>query len=584
MTRIPSIGNWTLQPPDPDAARALATPLGLRPLTGQLLLNRGVRNANDAVRFLHPKLAQLRPPEGELPMAGFADAVERLTQAVINGEVVGVFGDYDVDGITTCALLTDFLRATGLTVVPRIAHRNEGYGFGDAGARYLIGSGCSLIITGDCGTSDHETLALCAEAGVEVIVVDHHQVPDRHPRALALLNPHQATCAFPFKGMASVGIAFYLIASLRTRLKERRWAVLPELRDFLDLVALGTVADLAPLVHENRILVSAGLHELAYTKRVGLQQLGLLAGLTEGPRTVSDIAFRLAPRINAPGRLGQAEAALHMLLEKDPVVALAHARYCEARNAERQNIQQQVFEEARQQANLLLNHEHAEVLLLAGQGWNSGVVGIVASKLVEEYHRPVVVIALEGDQGRGSARTSHGFHLYKGLQQAAPLLLRFGGHAAAAGLSVAVEHLETLRRSLCASYRTQMGQGGQQKQLLIDAVVDWSELDVSLVEEFSLLAPFGMGNPEPTLLLAEAEVAKRRVVGKSHLQVVLRASQREHDAIAFGLGHRSAGLSIGDRVLAALTPEMDAHPVTRERRLRLRVRELYPPAPSEGTL
>lgn len=574
--RIPSTGRWNLQPPQPEQARALAEPLGLRPITGQLLFNRGVRSAAEAISFLSPKLSHLRPPEGEAPMAGFAAAVERLTQAVLQNEIVGVFGDYDVDGITTCALVTDFLRSLHIRVLPRIAHRNEGYGFGLADAQHLIALGCSLLITGDCGTSDHETLALCEQAGVDVIVVDHHQVPDRHPRALALLNPHQPECAFPFKGMASVGIAFYLMASLRTRLKERRWSDLPELRDFLDLVALGTVADLAPLVAENRILVANGLQELSRTKRPGLHQLTLLAGLSEGPRTVSDIAFRLAPRINAPGRLGQADDAFHVLTEKDPQAALVYAKRCEERNTERQQIQQQVFEEARQQANALIEQEHADVLLLSNRGWHSGVVGIVASKLVEEYNRPVVVIAIDGDQGRGSARTSHGFHLYRGLQQAAHLLVRFGGHAAAAGLSIEVENIEALRQSLSQSYREQVGAEADQRTLSVDATVELDELDLALVEEFSLLAPFGMGNPEPTLLVSEAQVAKCRVVGKSHLQVVLRAQNREHDAIAFGLGHRKEGLAAGTPVSAALTPEIDWHPVTGGKRLRLRVRELYP--------
>ncbi len=567
----PVSGRFILSPADPRRAKLLAEQLGLRHLTGQILLNRGIRNEQEARRFLDPRLSDLRPPEGALPMAGFTVAVERLKRAVLDREVVGVFGDYDVDGVTTCALLTDFLNRAGATVTPRVARRRDGYGFGKADAHDLAAAGCTLIITGDCGTSDHETLALCRKLGVEVIVVDHHQVPDSPPDALALLNPHQPGCAFPFKGLASVGVAFYLAAALRTRLREAGWPHLPDLRDFLDLVAVGTVADLAPLVDENRVLVHAGLKELHRGRRPGLRLLGDLAGLTDGASSAQDIAFRLAPRLNAPGRLGDAQEALLLLIETDHKKARGHAEACHELNIKRQEVQEVVLREAREQVEQILRTEGSpEVVVVAGQGWHAGVVGIVAAKLVDLYGMPSVVLSLDGDTGRGSARTAHAFHLYNGLHQSATLLLRYGGHAAAAGLSIATENVPALRDALRVAYRKQLGGEPRARTLSVDAAVTLDEIDERLTQELMLLEPYGMGNPEPTLLLRDAELARHRVVGSGHLQVTLRTGADSRDGIGFGLGARGQELPQGARVQVAFVPELDTYRGMRRVRLRLR--------------
>ncbi|MCS6915244.1 MAG: single-stranded-DNA-specific exonuclease RecJ [Myxococcales bacterium] len=578
---VPGPGPFLLSPPDPRRARALAEQLGLRPLTAQLLLNRGIRTEQEARRFLDPRLSDLRPPEGPQPMAGFSVAVERLRRAILDRETIGVFGDYDVDGVTTCALLADFLNRAGATVQARVARRGDGYGFGKADAHDLAEAGCSVIITGDCGTSDHETLALCRLLGVDVIIVDHHQVPDRPPEALALLNPHQPGCAFPFKGLASVGVAFYLCAALRTRLRAAGWPHLPDLRDLLDLVAVGTIADLAPLTAENRVLVHAGLKELYRGRRPGLRMLGDLAGVTDGVSSATDVAFRIAPRLNAPGRLGDAHEALLLLIETDHHKAKALAETCHELNMRRQEVQEGVLKEAREQVEELLREGVPEVLVVAGQGWHPGVVGIVAAKLVETYGLPSVVIALDGELGRGSARTAHGFHLFQGLRQAAPLLLRYGGHAAAAGLSILAKNVAALRQSLCASYRQQLGNQPPVRALPVDAMVSLEEVDERLAQEVQLLEPFGVGNPEPTLLVRDAEVTRHRVVGSGHLQVTLRKGGQLRDGIGFGLGAKGQELEAGARVQVAFVPELDTF--RGGRRLRLRVRELVPAASSTSS-
>ena len=309
--------HWILAPCDRERAGVLGLALGVSPLCAQLLINRGVDSPELGRRYLAPRLADLRRPDGELPMSGFARAVERLERALTGGETIGVFGDYDVDGVTSCALLTSFLTGAGGRVVPRVARRDTGYGFSVDDVQAFHDAGCAVIVTCDLGTSDHEALAAARARGRDVIVVDHHQVPDREPDALALLNPHQPGCRFPFKGLASVGVAFYLAAALRTRLKARGQAELPDPRDLLDLVAVGTVADMAPLTDENRILVHCGLRRLFANQRPGIAALCALAGLPEGIRRTADIGLRLGPRLNAPGRLGAAQTSLDLLLAPD---------------------------------------------------------------------------------------------------------------------------------------------------------------------------------------------------------------------------------------------------------------------------
>lgn len=569
-------GRFTVRPADPRRARLLGERLGLRYLTAQLLINRGIKDEPEARKYLDPRLADLRPPEGAQPMAGFGAAVERLKRAVIDRETIGIFGDYDVDGVTTCALLTDFLNRAGATVSPRVARRGDGYGFGKGDAYDLTSVGCSLIVTGDCGTSDHETLRLCKSMGVEVVIVDHHQVPEGLCEALALLNPHQPGCEFPFKGLASVGVAFYLAGALRTRLRAAGWPHLPDLRDFLDLVAIGTIADLAPLAEENRVLVHAGLRELKRCQRPGLRALCEIVGLDEGPSSASDVAFRLAPRLNAPGRLGDATEALSLLIETEQRRARTHAETCNDMNTRRQEVQEVVLREAREQVEQQLRQykgtetTEPEVLVVGGRGWHAGVVGIIAAKLVDLYSRPAVVIAFDEEVGRGSARSAHQFHMYQGLQAASSLLLRYGGHAAAAGLSIHESNVDELRKMLCDSYRRQLGAQPPLRDTTVDATVSLEEVDERLAYEISLLEPFGIGNQEPLLLVRDAEVVRHKVVGSGHLQVTLRSGAAMRDAIGFGLGHRANELLAGVRLHAAFVPEIDTHRGLRRVRLRLR--------------
>ncbi len=547
-----------------DAATALARALGVQPLTARLLVRRGIADAEQGRRFLAPRLADLRPPQA---MAGFARAVARIDGALTGGETIGVFGDYDVDGVTSCALIARFLLDAGARVVPRVARRDAGYGFGPADADAFADAGCALVITCDCGTSDVDGMARARARGVDAIIVDHHQVPERDPGAHALINPHQRGCGFPFKGLASAGVGFYLAAALRTRLRERG-ADAPDPRALLDLAAIGTIADLAPLTDENRILVAAGLRELGRGARPGLRALAALVGL-DGTRPIDavDVGYKLAPRLNAPGRLGDAAPALALLLATDELAAIDRARECDDLNARRRVLQDQVYAEALAQAEAAPD---APAVIVAGDGWPAGVVGIVAAKLADRYRRPSLAIALEGATGRGSARSAGALHLFEALAACRDHLVRFGGHAQAAGLTVERERLAAFTAAFQAEAARRAG-GARRDPAPVEEEVGLGLLTPALGEEIARLAPFGVGNPEPRLA-ARAVVDRSRVVGERHLQLTLRDGPHTCDAIAFGLADRGRDMGAGARVRADFVPEMDTFRGVR--RLRLRVQEL----------
>jgi single-stranded-DNA-specific exonuclease len=558
--------DWIITPGDRDEAVRLGSVLGLSPLAAQLLLNRGIGDPEHARRYLDPRLGDLRRPDS---MKGFAVAVERLERALADRETVGVYGDYDVDGITSCAVLSLFLRDCGGRVVPRVAKRDAGYGFGVTDAAAFADAGCAVVVTCDCGTSDHEGLAEARRRGLSVIIVDHHQVPDREPEALALLNPHQPGCQFPFKGLASVGVAFYLAAALRTRLRARAWERLPDPRLLLDLVALGTVCDMAPLTYENRILVSTGVRLLQSSGgRPALRELARIAGLDEGVRRASDLGSRLGPRLNAPGRLGAAQLALDLLLAEDPAHAAELAEKCEDANRKRQDVQEKVFKQALEQAE---EQKHQPALVLAGEGWASGVVGIVAAKMVDRFSRPAFVLAVDGNVARGSARSWRGFNLYLALKGCHDLLAKYGGHAAAAGLTVDKSRLPELRRRLCAAAAEQLGQTPAPRTLALDAEVPLGMIDDRFGDEITKLEPFGIANPEPCLGARDLVLERTRVVGDGkHLQVTLSDGMHACDGIGFHFAAEAP--EPGARVRAAFVPEVDTWRGVR--RLRVRLRDL----------
>jgi single-stranded-DNA-specific exonuclease len=562
---------------DEALVQKLAGALRVRVATARCLVGRGMTEPRDAQGFIDPRLAALRPPTG---LAGMSRAVGRIADAVIAGQRIGVFGDYDVDGVTTAALLTAFLRSVGATVEVAVARRDAGYGFTPAAAADFAARGCDVIVTGDCGTSDLEALAVAAAHGIDVIVVDHHTVPaagDAHP-AYALVNPHRADSTFPFRGMASVGLAFYVAAAVRTELRDRRYfersversgRTEPDVRELLDLVALGTIADLVPLASENRILTALGLRRLQSRARPGIAALLAAAGVSEEREVdARTVAWKLAPRINAPGRLGAAMPSLELLLA-DAGSAAERAQSLETANTERRAIQDRVMAEA---IELLGDRDPGAAVVIAGEGWPSGVVGIVAAKLVDRYQRPAFVVGIDAETGigRGSARTAGGVNLYRALSEAAPWLDRYGGHAAAAGFTVRRESVAALGESLgAACARLAAGSGPVATGREVDAEVRLADVDERLAEELAGLGPFGQDNPSPVLVTRNVRVsAARRVGDGSHLKLTLEDDRSTtRTAIGFQLGDRE--VDVGARVDLAFVPTISTWQGRRSAELEL---------------
>jgi len=517
---------------------------GVHTITAQCLLGRGVSPEN-VQAFLAPSLSQLRPPLG---LAGLAKALPRWVEAAQNNEKVGIFGDYDVDGVTSATLLAEAMESFGMRVVTQVASRNAGYGFHVQAAQYFIDQGCTLIVTADCGTSDLNAIACANQANLPVIIIDHHTVPSadtKHP-AFALINPFCLHSSFPFQGMASVGLAFYVMGALRTALKKTGHFTHrpePDVTQWLDLVALGTVADLVPLSEENRILTTEGLRHLNLRRRPGIAALLQMAKVG-GAETINEhtIGWVLGPRLNAPGRLGDAQAALDVLRAPNVFEAQAKAGLVETINNERRKAQDSVFVQAMEQ---LTAHPpgDAPAIVLAGKGWAHGVVGIIASRIVDAYHRPVVVISISDNpaqpEARGSARSFGGVHLYKALHASQEALLRFGGHATAAGLSMMPEHIDNFRKAFITAVSAQNVEVCT--PLLCDADLPFALLNEDLVKELERLAPFGKGNEEPLFLSRNLRVLNSKRVGDgSHLKMTLGDEKgTRHSCIAFGLGEQA---------------------------------------------
>ncbi|OGU09831.1 MAG: single-stranded-DNA-specific exonuclease RecJ [Geobacteraceae bacterium GWC2_58_44] len=540
--------SWRKREADPADVERL-TLSGIPALLAQLLANRGVCQPQAASAYLTPTLSTLHDP---LLLSGMETAVERLCLALSRGERVCVHGDYDVDGVSSVALLVTFFRAVGLDCFSYIPKRlTEGYGLSAQGVGAAAGGGASVLVTVDCGIGSVAEAVLCREAGIDLIITDHHAPPEQLPDACAIINPLQPGCCFPFKALAGVGVAFHLVIAMRARLRALGHfrSAEPDIREYLDLVALGTVADVVPLLGANRVLVSYGLKQLSAAPRPGVQALKQVAGVT-GEVGCGAVGFRLAPRINAAGRLEDAALGLELLLSSDGAKAALIATALDESNAERQAIERSTLEEAR-----LMLREGAcrgrKSIVLGSRLWHPGVVGIVASRIAELFHRPVILFAFEDGTGRGSGRSISRFHLLDAIKSCAGHLLRYGGHSHAAGLSIAEEELERFAMSFDEAAAGSLDAEALTPSICYDAELTPAEIVESLPLELERMKPFGMGNPEPLFLLKGAQVTDSRELKGGHLKLKLSCGGRSFDAIGFGLAEK--GISSG-RVDLLFTP------------------------------
>lgn len=567
---------WEIAPENPRVEEKLTAALQIRPLAARLLVNRGITSIEAAREFLTPSLQRLHDP---FLMRGMAEAVNRLTRSIQSQESIVIYGDYDVDGITATAVLCWFFRDIGVPVPYYLPHRmREGYGLNAEAIRKLADQGTRVLITVDCGITGHHEVQLARRLGMDVIVTDHHQVPPTLPDAVAVLNPHQSECGYPAKELAGVGVAFKLVMALRGRLRqEARWAgKTPNLRRHLDLVALGTIADIAPLQGENRILVKHGLQELTRSQKLGVQTLKHVTHIAEqniGPRQVG---FTLAPRLNAAGRLAAAQAGVELLLSENAEQAEKLALYLDSVNRERQLAQAQIYAEAKAAIEADGGADSRWAIVLASEHWHPGVVGIVASKLVEEYGRPTVLIGLEGDTGKGSGRSIAAFHLYNALVACRELLAGFGGHEHAAGIRIHREQVPRFEETLNRVAREQLTKVDGTPLLPIDAEVGLQEIDDPLLQFIERLEPFGEGNPQPLLLARGVEIAGvPTLVGRE--QQHLRLTFRQGDMLLRGIG-----FAMGERLTQAKTGVLDIvftpqrHVWKEREELQLVLRDLAP--------
>ncbi len=525
---------WQLHPERPEQVKELSARHGLPPLVARILLNRGLNGVEDIEAYLDPTLERLYPPFG---LADLETAATRLGRAVRQGEPLAIYGDYDADGITATCLLQQFFTELGLPCYSYIPDRlREGYGLKVGGMQELLPKS-RLLVTVDCGTNDIQEVAWAGSQGLEVIITDHHEVSPTLPPALAVVNPKRGGPDYPFRDLAGVGVALLLALGVRAELRAEGWFrghKEPNLRPYLDLVALGTAADVVPLLGENRILVRQGLKVLEEGRRPGLVAMKEVLRLANQPISFRDLVFRLAPRINAAGRLGQARCALELLLGGDLPQARLQANYLHQLNRQRQALEEAVLKEAAAQVRREKLHQRA-VMVLAQEGWHLGVLGIVAARLAEEYHRPVALVSLKNGSGRGSARSVEGFHLFKGLQTCREVLSRYGGHAAAAGFEVAAENLASLQEKLEQAFEEQVGADScLQPTLKVDAQVELAELNREFFGQLERLRPFGPGNPAPVFVCREVECLGSRVVAERHLKVQLHHRNCVMEAIAFG--------------------------------------------------
>ncbi|MGO9580260.1 MAG: single-stranded-DNA-specific exonuclease RecJ [Desulfobaccales bacterium] len=525
---------WKVYPEQPDLVAAVMARHNLPRLVARILLNRGLAAPDDILAFLDPSLERLNPPF-ELP--DLEAAAARLGRAVRQGEPVAVYGDYDADGITATAMLHQFLRELGLDCVAYIPDRlTQGYGLKVEALKELA-TQARLIVTVDCGISDAQEVAWAKAQGLEVIITDHHEIPPVLPDALAVVNPKRLGHAYPFGDLAGVGVALLLALGVRADLRAEGWFSQrrePNLRSYLDLVALGTAADVVPLVGENRILVRQGLKVLEESRRPGIIALKEVTQLEGKPISYQNVVFQLAPRLNAAGRMGQARCALELLLSDDLAQARVQARYLHNLNRQRQALEEEVLKQARAMIRRQGLSAHP-VLLLAGEDWHPGVIGIVAARLAEEYQRPAALVSLKSGLGRGSARSVEGFHLFKGLTSCRQVLQKYGGHAAAAGFEVAADQLPALQDLLDQAFHDQVGPEAPRPTLKVDAQAELPDLDRAFNCHLETLRPFGPGNPAPVIVCLGVECLGSRVVNQRHLKVQLSQGGNVLEAIAFDM-------------------------------------------------
>jgi single-stranded-DNA-specific exonuclease len=534
--------------------KQMAEEYKLPPVIATILLNRGIEGASAVHSYLSKSMQAVHNPNGLTDMTA---AVQRICTALSSGEKTVIYGDYDVDGITSTALLYSFLKSQGANVSYYIPKRKEeGYGINIMAVNKLSKEGTKLLITVDCGITAVGEVEFARLQGMDVIITDHHTCKEKIPKAVAVINPKRPDCEYPFDGLAGVGVAFKLVLATAMELGLSTRECFDQ---YVELAAVGTVADVVPLLDENRIIVDRGVASLTATKRPGLRALLEVSGADKRPLSASTIAFTLAPRLNAAGRLSSATTAVELLLETDPERALAIAKELDGENKERQQTEQKIYDEVLELIAEDPNAPQKKVLVLAKEGWHQGVIGIVASKINELYYRPCILISYENGVGKGSGRSIPSFNLFDALTHCEDLLSAFGGHAVAAGLSMNTSDLEAFTKKINDYANSVLKPEDLLPAVKIDCQIRPEDVTLVAAKLLTKLEPYGMGNEKPSFAIRQVQITAIATMGveDKHLRMRLASGNCVINAVGFQMGSYARRLQAGDLVDVAFSMDIN---------------------------
>lgn len=528
---------WRILPPS-DSVKKLASEAGISLLKTRLLINRGITNSKEAEAFLYPKLSDLNDP---MLLKDMDIGTDMIISTLEQQQKIAVFGDYDADGITATALLFNFFSDLGIPLIYHIPDRiTEGYSLNPEAIHNLAEKGVKLIITVDCGISNSKEIKLAHSLGIKVVITDHHQIPEGFSPVCPTINPNRSDSQFPFKALAGVGVAFFLIAGIRAKIREKGWfkyAAEPDLKQYLDIVAIGTIADMVPLNGQNRILVEAGVQTMKTSRWPGIEAMKKICGIGNKEISSEDIAFKLAPRLNAPGRIGDNVTGITTLTTDNYSIAVNSARELNRMNSERQRIEGKIINDIEENILPGMDIQKKKTILISEHGWHKGVLGIVASRLLDKYHRPTIVLTIKDGIAIGSGRSIDGFNLHESMTELKDLFIKFGGHYHAAGCTLDADNIEALSRGLEEKARKTLNDEDLILSITVDDKINLDDLTLETVKDIRSLEPFGAVNPEPIFYSGGLEVLESRIVGEKHLKLRVRQGQMVQDSIGFHLSH-----------------------------------------------
>lgn len=533
---------WNVKTPDQEKIKLLCAELGISFFFSKLLVSRGLSDINQVKEFLSPTLDKLPNP---FLLKGMEKSVERIIQAIESSEKIAIYGDFDCDGITSTAILYDFLkRVEGNAIFYNPQRIEEGYGINFKSIEKLSSEGVTLIISTDCGISENEVVEKSKTLNIDFIITDHHTAPEILPEAVSIVNPKQSDCEYPFKEICAAGVVFNLIMALRSELRKREYFEFikePNLKRYLDLVAIATIADSMPITNINRIFVSNGLNEIPKTDKKGL--LALIRNNDKKKYSTRDVSFQVAPKINAAGRVGKATNAVKLLVEENPEEINSLVAIIDQDNSRRQKIQEQVLTEAISMSkDIIKQDKDRNSLVLSSEDWHPGVIGIVASKISENFSRPCAIISLKNGIGKGSLRTRSNINLYQVLKECESTLVQYGGHSGAAGITIDNNEIENFSKIFESSVQNYEH---KEEERFPDIDLDFDEINSKTLIDLQRMEPFGRENENPTFVTHNLKIKSKKILKEKHLEIFLEKEETVRRAIWFNF---SKQLNVGETV------------------------------------